>query len=102
MQLNAPPESDGDWITINPNPTRREQYYGVNLNMKEAPPKHHLFKADEIVSICFQTRARVDSHDGYVAEIYQEMGPSTMEPPFTDYTDYTWYSDYTSGYTWYY
>jgi len=112
FDLNAPPESDGDWVTINPNPTRREQYYGVSLNIKEAPPKHHVFQPDEIASICFRTRARVDTHNGYVAEIYQEMAPSTMETLFTDYITtptadynyYDWFTDcwFTGSYTGYY
>jgi len=101
FDINAPPETGGDWITINPNPTKKEKYYGINLDQKFAPPRHHVFGTGEIVSICFKTRDSVDKHDGYVAEIYQEMGPTTMdmEPPVTDYTSY--YNTYYTDYTWY-
>merc|ERR1712243_30143 len=103
FDLNAPLQPRGDWVTINPNPTQRPKYFGVSLNQNTAPPKHSTFDTDELVSICFKTRDRVDEHDGYVAETWEQMLPSTI-----DYTDYTYdtyptyYSDYTSGYTWSY
>jgi len=100
FDLNAPVEADGDWITINPNPTEKEKYYGVNLMQKFAPPRHHQFKPGEIVSICFKTRSDVESHAGYVAEMIH-VGE---EPVFMGYanTDYnTAYADYTTDYTWY-
>ena len=93
LQLNAPLESTGDWVTINPNPTSREKYYGVSLKQKTAPPRLIKFGTDELVSICFETRNKVDKHDGYVGEIWEQMLPSTLEQP-TDMTDYTDYTDY--------
>jgi len=106
FDLNAPLESTGDWVTINPNPTSREKYYGVSLKQKTAPPRLIKFGTDELVSICFKTRNRVDDHNGYVGEIWEQMLPSTYEQPvdMTDgYDTYPTYPiyDYTSGYTWY-
>ena len=99
MQLNASPQSDGDWITIDPRPSKKKKYYGASLNQKNAPPKYHIFKADVIVTICFRTRSRVKAHDGFVAEIYQEIGPSTLESPYTADNDYTGtFHDYTNDY----
>ena len=96
LQLNAPLESTGDWVTINPNPTSREKYYGVSLKQKTAPPRLIKFGTDELVSICFKTRNTVDKHDGYVGEIWEQMFPSTLEQP-VDYTDYT-YPTYPNDY----
>merc|ERR1711970_283736 len=104
FDLNAPLEQNGDWVTIHPNPTSREKYYGVSLTQKTAPPRGVInFDTDKLVSICFKTRNKVDKHDGYVAEFWHEMLPSTFDPPLTDYNSYytDYYSDYTSGYTWY-
>ena len=104
LQLNAPLQPRGDWVTINPNPTLRPKYFGVSLSQNTAPPKHSTFDTDELVSICFKTRDRVDDHDGYVAETWEQMLPSTIEQP--DYPSYDTYPsypyDYTSAYTWSY
>ena len=104
LQLNAPLQPRGDWVTINPNPTLRPKYFGVSLSQNTAPPKHSTFDTDELVSICFKTRDRVDDHDGYVAETWEQMLPSTIEQPdIGSYDTYpTYYNDYTSGYTWSY
>jgi len=90
FDLNAPLESTGDWVTINPNPTSREKYYGVSLKQKTAPPRLINFGTDELVSICFKTRNRVDYHKGYVGEIWEQMLPTEQPVDMTDYADYTY------------
>ena len=92
LQIHAPPTSTGDWITIHPNPTSMPTYYGTSLAARESPTTQTTFEADKIVTVCFQTRPNVDNHKGYVAELYQTMGPtSTFEPP-------TYWLDYSSTY----
>ena len=108
MQLNAPLQPTGDWVTINPNPTLRPKYFGVSLSQNTAPPKHSTFDTDELVSICFKTRDRVDDHDGYVGEIWEQILPSTIDWHIHTYDTVTYdtyptdYPDYTSGHTWSY
>jgi len=98
FDVNAPPERYGDWVTIYPNPTDREKYYGVSLNQNTAPPRHHLYLIDDIVTICFKTRSSVDDHEGYVADIYEDYDPTTVD----SYTSYNTYYDYTNyDYTYY-
>jgi len=103
FDLNAPLQSTGDWVTINPNPTGREKYYGVSLSQNTAPPRQIKFDTNELVSICFKTRNSVDKHDGYVGETWEQMLPSTIEWGQTDYypSYYDIYYDYTSGYSWF-
>merc|ERR1711872_9513 len=89
FDINAPPQADGDWITIHPNPTLMPKYYGVNLKEPEAPPRFFRFLKDQLVSICFYTRGKVEGdHKGYVAEIY----------PCTDMTTQVQTTDYNSEY----
>merc|ERR1719431_897421 len=97
FDLNGPLESTGDWVTINPNPTDREKYYGVSLKQKTAPPRQIKFGTEELVSICFMTRNRVDYHEGYVGEIWEQMLPSTLEQP-TEMTDFYNTDNYNTDY----
>ena len=94
VQIHDPPEKDGDWLTIHPNPTQEDKYYGTDLHDKHAPPHYIGFKTDEIVTICFKTRKSVDSHDGFVAEVRQMTLPSTVGE-----TD-VWGTGYSIGSTW--
>ena len=72
------------------------KYYGTSLSAAEAPPKSTTFNVDAIVTVCFITRASVDSHDGFLAEIYEAMGPTTIEPTTNEYwtDEYAYTTDY--------
>ena len=83
-------------MTIHPNPTKEDKYYGTNLDDKHAPPAYNDFEIDEIVTLCLKTRKSVDHHEGFVAEVRQMDLPSTVVTEASQ----GWGTDYSLGSTW--
>ena len=77
------------------------KYYVVNLKEAEAPPRFFRFLKDQLVSICFFTRDKVEGdHKGYVAEIYPCTDMTTQVQTTDYYSEYpaSSYPEYPSSY----
>ena len=71
IKIHATAEADGDWITVSPAINGVSKFWGNNLQAVEAPPNLTTFPRDQSVSLCFYSRAIVNGHNGFRAEIKQ-------------------------------
>ena len=66
IKIHCCPEADGDWITVSPPINGVSRFAGDN-----PPPTETVFPKDVTVQVCFYSRATVDAHKGFRAELME-------------------------------